>query len=63
MKNCSSYNTTIRDAWFGDEPSGIDGGIGELVDKNIVDISAAGGLLREARIPCYDFLLSYFMFR
>lgn len=57
------YNTTLRDAWFGNNTSGNDGGISQLIYENKLDISTAGGLLRIGRMSYYDFLVPYFKFK
>ncbi|XP_056633921.1 uncharacterized protein LOC130443370 [Diorhabda sublineata] len=57
------FNLTRRHVWFGNESSGIDGGLSQLVHERKIDISTSGGYLRPARIDYYDFLMPLYKFR
>nr|XP_023023021.1 uncharacterized protein LOC111511243 [Leptinotarsa decemlineata] len=57
------YNTTLRDAWFGNSSSGIDSGLASLINRKELDFMSSGGLLRCERIDYYDFLVPYYEFR
>ncbi|CAG9857172.1 unnamed protein product [Phyllotreta striolata] len=57
------YNTTYRNAYFGNTTEGIDAGVAQLLYEETVDMSVSGGFIRDVRIDYYDFLVPVYKFR